>query len=106
MSSQAYHTIQTIPILNSTTFSFRAECWLNCLPIIDLFHKKSVNNFSVTLREMTEMEYDIVKCRSILKNYTGQQKRTLFFQNTMEIYTCSEAEWCPKHDVAFRFSLN
>ena len=37
--------------------------------------------------------------------YTGQQKKT-FFQNALEIYTYSGAEWCPKHDVAFRFSLN
>ena len=39
-------------------------------------------------------------------NNTGQQKKTFFFQNALEFYTYSGAEWCPKHDVAFRFSLN
>ena len=29
-----------------------------------------------------------------------------FFQNALEVYTYSGAEWCSKHDVAFRFSLN
>ena len=39
-------------------------------------------------------------------NNTGQQKKYFFFQNALEIYKYSAAEWCPEHDVAFRFSPN
>ena len=35
-----------------------------------------------------------------------RQTKNYFFQNALEIYTYSEAEWCPKHDVAFSLSLN
>ena len=36
---------------------------------------------------------------------TLANKENTFFQNALEIYTYSEAEWCLKHDVAFSFSL-
>ena len=37
--------------------------------------------------------------------YTGQLKLT-FFQNALENFIYSGAEWCLKPDVAFSFSLN
>ena len=39
------------------------------------------------------------------RQITLANKKT-FFQGTLEIYTYSEAEWCPKHDGAFSLSLN
>ena len=39
-------------------------------------------------------------------NLIHQPTKIDFFQNALEIYTYSGAEWSPKHDVAFRFSLN
>ena len=32
--------------------------------------------------------------------------KNTFSQNALEFYAYSGAEWCPKHDVAFSFSLN
>ena len=36
-------------------------------------------------------------------HYTGQQKHT-FSKQELEMLTYSGAEWCPKQEVAFRFS--
>ena len=41
----------------------------------------------------------------ICKNNTGVYRKT-FFQNVFEIFTCSGFKRRPKHDVAFKFSLN
>ena len=35
-----------------------------------------------------------------------QANKKLLFQNALEVFIYSGAEWCPKHDVTFRFSRN
>ena len=57
--------------------------------------KKIINNYWKNISRLTLIHKDF-------KAYSGQQRK-YFFQNALEIYTYSGAEWCPKNDVASVF---
>ena len=77
--------------LNSNVYP---QLWLQYPKVLDTFFWKYTEN-------KPPVEAFVVASET---SNTDQQKNT--FQNAIEIYTCSGVECCPKHDVAFRFSLS
>ena len=59
-------------------------------------------NFITSLFQMNNTGY-FGKLYTVKRLHWPTKK--YFFQNEIEIYTYSGAEWCPKYDVAFSFPL-
>ena len=83
-----YFKLKSVCIIQNTNFQF-----LLLLKITIILCSSKCTLFRMRKKIQNDATY-----------YTGKQK-SLFSKRT-HIYTLSGAEWCPKHDIAFRFSLN
>ena len=73
--------------------------------MIQRTHATNINPFYY-IEVVRQLFSSIFKYKNFYPTDNTDQQKNTFFQNSLEIYTYSEAEWCPKHDVVFSFSLN
>ena len=67
-----------------------------------LNHKMNWNPSTFTNEKLT---INLVSC--FLHDQTLHwPTKNYFFQNALEFFVYSGTEWCPKHDVGIKFSLN
>ena len=88
-----------------TSVWYIIKAWAYFDNVDSIWFKKQFLEQALTIYLWEIQGYPMIYELFLLHDNTGQKKKH-FFSNSLEFFIYSGAEWYPKHDITFRFSIN